>query len=1737
MPLAPTAINKDNIGRAGRDLENTVSEQALDFDVLTVGAGAVLAHTADPVGAHTASAISLADLPDSFEADQVESAFAEVANTVMDSRWNGVVIGGGFTSVGTTITIDTPTRVLVNGNVKDFSGQDIVFPSDGIRILAVTPAGTLSALSSQAPLTTENVYLHEIFMSSGSVFSTIDQRMFVDNIDRKMPLSVQTGVSDSNPLEGSAHFLSFEAAFAWLELFNLGGLLESRNSLIIRGSNVVTSTLDIPLDGLVLVGDGRDAELVTGATLSPLLNIGAKNRIEIRNLTFKADDASSIAIKSVGGDEVVIENCRFVSGASDWTVGIQSLTTGNSTNLWRIIGNDITASSSGIEIRRPNKCRIIDTHCTHPTSGGSSGIILGTTISAGEGFNVLRGVHVTGYSEGISSQTRGTRITNCVFDNCPTGALVTGSSIDFEVSGTRFDTCGTGIDFGSSTTVTKVTGCTFVDVDVGINISGDTCLVSNSSIDLNASTGVFGVTITGENIKLTSCHLNNPRTSYSGSFVPIGIRCSSGATDVSIVACTIKGFLNDNTTDFGVGIDILSGASDIKVIGGRIEDSPLSVQFNSGASVLNVAGLCITDAQTGFTLSGDDVIIDGCRVETDSTTGIQAFAVTGDDVIISDTKSIMTRTSWSGETPFGIVCSGARMKVTGSYFLGFTNTTNSLGAGIYFKSGASDADILGTTFDTCWKGVVSDGITESFTMAGLNVIGCRFDSIADIGVEVNDAERIKISENQLNDPGDNYGITCSWVVDLEVNDNSIDGNLATTGTGIRLVGQDANGERIREFIINDNNIRGCEDNGILVQGQCHNGVISGNQVDGFIDNTSEGTLIGIQLLCTTSIGDDPEDIKYVNVSSNTVSRCGDGIVGLGVRDDPFDALIPKAFIQQCVFDGNIIHHCAKNLVSSNAAKGLFLRFGVNCTISDNNIHKIGFLISDQDSEFQLAAWTDVSSEGIKLESCTACSITGNDITQLARKGSGASISIYFQQSDNSASAVDFATSLVVIDGNRCVGVTTSTNFEITSHIFFQLAKGAGNNVNFATDCIISNNVCDTSEFTAIALTIGEDSRVNRFLIEGNTVRQVEGTGGHGIGVFTDSTNGATWEDITIHNNSVTDIQDSTTGDSSVGGIFVDYGNDTVSPNPEGLHITSNRIRDCAGHGIRLISNLDDTGSGPDFLKLTVSGNTVTDPGIHGISLFSSRQVSGDKAGTLIDSAFNDNQVTGASGGEAMKWQLDSFIDQVTVSGNRFDNTGSGSSCFSILVDSSASDASEAMREVTLVGNTFVGGVGISIFVTGPGNIGTHIQNLSIIGCTIRDSSVGGILIQVDEKNVAGVPEIENITISGCTFRDLDDYGIRIDNGDASAVAIVNINIVDNNFKLCATDGSGRFTIYVRAQSEVNNLSICNNNFVECGGTRAKDTSLSNIMLQVGDDGDLVSNVSVNGNSFYNNAGKAIVVEEFGNENPILQNLMVNNNSIRLQENTGILLNLTNFTEARNLSVCDNNINDIDGAFTNLATPIVGFERHGIHVRTANFPTNDPSPTYNLSINGNLIHATGSANPSAASGDESDGRGIYLDVLDDLIGLSICNNQVTDTQSNGIRIGANSASGDLFQNANISNNIVSFPGGTRRLAYNLIFGMALQNFVFCGNITTGSTFGVRVVTGTSGTGVRLVFTDNVVSDSSSDVTVTGNQWTTTNYDGLISSHNISESAGSDDWTNLGGTFGGSTKHTTSNIEGV
>jgi hypothetical protein len=342
-----------------------------------------------------------------------------------------------ISSSGLTITLNgTWIAVSKIGNIT-FVNQSFSFlaavPSPGTYYLFVDGTnGQLKASATIPDITTAGDIPIGRFTHNGtSITSATDLRFFTKDDNRKILYTVRAdGAAGDANAEGA--FMSIDAALAWAAAYGNTGV-SSKTEIHLRGSVVVNSTINLQIDYLTIHGEG-DAELVTGTSLSPMINLNGKTSIGFNDINFRCEHANSIAIQDTSSllYDLKIFRSTF-NGSVKWDRAVNLTST--VVSQCQILESRIYSKIVGINIPNAQSCSIIRCDMRNYGVGTTAGLVIGALNTAPTyGGSKIDQVYTQDFTTGIYIGSNGTAVTNCYPYQCGVGIHVGVGSSEIDLS-------------------------------------------------------------------------------------------------------------------------------------------------------------------------------------------------------------------------------------------------------------------------------------------------------------------------------------------------------------------------------------------------------------------------------------------------------------------------------------------------------------------------------------------------------------------------------------------------------------------------------------------------------------------------------------------------------------------------------------------------------------------------------------------------------------------------------------------------------------------------------------------------------------------------------------------------------------------------------------------------------------------------------------------------------------------------------------------------------------------------------------------------------------------------------------------------------------------------------------------------------------------------------------------------------------------------------------------------------
>lgn len=1390
------------------------------------------------------------------------------------------------------------------------------------------------------------------------------------------------------------------------------------NSIVSGTQRLRVKDCSIAGDSGIFIGRGADNRILDTRFLGTGGPTGSGTALELSTATFANGGHTQVRGCRIEGYRTGISSFEEYLTVSDTAIaevrfGLDLDGTNYATFRNIDLTVDATDGVSGIDIGDADGVRVLD-----------SRIICPRTVWVGDPGPF--GVRFTG-----STMTDG-EISNTVIDgfydddvNQGAGIQFTAGVLNLRISETTIRTARWGILGLSAAGLGNVwSGLSIQNVEVGIETLAPSVLIADSLVDLDATRGIVGILIgsVGHNTKVRNCIVNNNRdpATYAAA-TPLGIAVL-GSDHVSVDNCHVSGFRS--TTSVSYGIFFQSGSSYGSVTGGFINSSITSaINFDSGTTFCTATGVRIEGCGGGIRMGGADSVVEGCVFDLDDDVhSIFGVSVSGNRNKVIGCNMTLTRSTWSGETPFGIgFASGTNgCSAVGNTITNFLNATDNLGNGIFLLSSTTGA-----------------------VVSGNRVSGSR------TGVQI-----------------DNSCTSCV------VSNNTLAGDEVETQYGIRVLGSAG---VLRKLKLIGNDIAVFTVAGIFVEGLVQGVMVEGNSVDGFLsadpyNPTGQGILIE-----TGGFGS-PLDIQ---VNDNNVWRCANGISAEGTVTDYIRRLdILDNNVRYCGYAQNISAGVPDTYVGLGS-KGIGAAFTSGLKVSGNTIEQIGVIIDNSNVEGfpdQGGPVNDVQGNGVVVRNCDFPQIHGNKIRDLRGNGSDGSgstnvIGVRFDL--RSTGLVTSATTeeLQILDNSITWG-TGLTGNSMLYGIQVQVARGTDAVAMSLQNWQVSRNIVRNIRSAGVAFLLGDAGNltigsvtenqiqgttapgargilfdapavgaavggIQRLTVEGNQVR------GPSTGLLFDIARNTSLYYLQVLDNGFYETQERAVDFSLTGALvgaditirgnqFNDYETNgirviagaSVLRVPR-LSILGNHFNtfDCANAHIRVAANESD------FYGLVISDNQLLGEAGSGIGgsapgIFISAN-GGSAPRSNIDFLDVSRNKIHLLEGECIRLEpVNGEIHNAQVVDNDLYNEGTGQVIrFNITLPSPVGD--EVHRDINIDRNIVRGGGGVFF-----SSFNAKMFNFSFSDNQISDSGADGFVLSVQEANSGADDGLRNVKINGNHLANIPGQGIdlRLGNSNVSSQndPCVGLQIANNSFHQCSTNASIS-CLRVRFWGRDQNVHITGNNFFGCCGSTDSD-SIGVIIYRVG---EVSENCAIVGNRMTDCGATGIIYADFaGSSFWQSYNLRICENQIFNQVNSGILVDLTVFGLHRNTLISGNIVEDTNST-TNSSS--------GVRVL---------GPTTNavngLQITNNILRGVEAFNPLTGGGisvivpddlldskidgnsiHDSDGFGIYVSADGLYVGGSVNNNTVVDTVEDGIRVRATGvdAASDL-EAVSVSGNNVS-----------------------------------------------------------------------------------------------------------------
>ena len=1493
---------------AGTGLAADESIETNAFVNPTGGNEGLRVHIVDPSRAHEARAINLEDAGGFYVGDHVEAALQEIGGGASAGRSNGLIEGGTFSVVGLTATLNT-TEVFLNGNAVSFTGQSVTLLDNTTNYVTISSTGVLST-SASIPVGGDPVFLREFVTVGGAVTDETDMRLFVLNLDRKLPFVVRNNLSESLQDRSEASCMTLEAVAWHLDNYGPGGDTE-RHTVYVRGQVTITEGVAFTVP-VIIRGEGAASIRLTTSAATPALDLSGAGS-QVHDLTFTANVAGATALR-FSNDDSVVSNVKILSGSSDWDTGI--LFTGdpsrnrvNGVYINQVVDNGISFSSVTGDCFVEN-CQIVGAGAGTATYGIN---FYNSAASPGGdvGYSHVSHCSISGFDTGVFTRGNGYRVTQCAITGTNTG-------VDFNLSGTtgadqgesflshtRVSAATVGVNIGSTYDFTSVDDVSIRNAVTGMTLAAGSSKLSGLDIAVSTTTGVTGIAVTGDGNRISKSVFRNERTWTTEVDEPVGILLDAGSTSISDVDLT--GWYNDGSSPGGSGVKLNSGTTGTRIRDCRFLDCYYGVWDLNGTTGWSVTASTfsslgsdgITNATSGgsqsiritdniFNTPGDssaislvdstDVDILGNSIDGDSAPGgglsDYGIQLSGSDSAGSRLRRVtVSNNNIRSVDTAGVFLDGwvEAVVVSGNQIDGFDGTSNPAATGILVTGGSGNA------------------LAQSLTITGNTVGRC--------------AEGISCQGNSGTEPVRNVTITgntvryCGYAQDLTSGRTDSYPGWGSKGIGV-LFGYDitVSGNTLHDIghIVDNSGTESFPDQG----GAIHD-----------VDSTA------IYM----------RNVEHPLVDANTVDGCMSNLLGRGL--------------------GIVLHFTSTGVVGAQTFRDQMItnniiRWNDDATLPGNDEGDYGIWV------YALAG-TDATTRTF-----TGIVVNGNRVNRTKQSG------IAFWAGDTGA------LSDITCTGNSVDNIATgATPGEFHGGIqFHTTGSGAiigglvsGNTVLNSTEYGIVGDCQGTGAFRSFQVVnnrldaigvggvqfIGSNGTTASFVelsVQDNLLRDYGLVGGgDGIGVTAPATMGGV-ERVTIRGNDLSTDQTpddnivvEVTGGTGVDLFEIDVSDNKVSNNAGGGAPGSSGVR------VSTISTGQNTGR-----RITITDNVL---------FTSSLPIDVDFDG-FIDQAKVSNNMCDGVGGFRFRVQAGSplvgetYVDDVQITGNSF-QSGTGSSSFLI-------EDGHKIRDLRITDNIIRDTSTALNMSFDPATLGTGaaILNMSILDNSFEVST--GVGLALDASAGSQTDAVVNVAVSRNTFH-------RVNTATSSAAIQFdtfsvpqNISINENQFRQCGSaDSATEGTLEFRVGGSVSRgLALCGNNFSSCTShpILVQENAAASTTQVVG--------LSVCGNQVHSSGGSILLDMSAFN---VVEQIQINDNTVEdVQNDWGIELIGSDTQNTENVSVCSNMLVDVGGTSTGGIQIITGHDIENVTIN-GNTIRDADGHGINVQVDGLLDNVTVSGN--------------------------------------------------------------------------------------------------------------------------------------------------------------------------------
>ena len=1299
-------------------------------------------HVQDPISAHPATAISIVDAGGYYTSDEVEGALQEIGAGASGGggRQNGVLTGCGWTPAGLTITFATPSHV-VRPNIIDLSGVSLTLPNNQPSIWVYVD-GSTGVLSTQVggviPSITspENILLYKFTTLAGAITASEDLRLYVRNIDRKLPFTVRSaGAQDDQ--ESEACFVTLDAAFNYLKYMTVPLGASRRTEVIVRGDVSVNGPLLIPVSNLQIRGE--DNATITLLSGSALFDTNAKLNLVFSDLELLTNTAPASAFYHndlLNSASISMTRVRVASGGSDWTYGVNV----GVAQPARVDARscDFSAALYGVRIPHTNASTIEGCRFFEP-SPGSIGLELGDAVVGPlDAASTVRDCTFFGFTSIASViKGRGHQISGCYFYGMDGTAIQVETATDILIHGNRIDAQasanGTGIFiYGLPGEVRKVTvsdNNVYAPTNYGILVAGDAqeVIIHGNQIDCirpldQPNPSAYGIYVDGttgfgavppKSVTISDNHVWRAKSGivlYSTSAIGSIAMTDILVSDNKVEYCAL-GVANPpmNILEFCSGIAV-QYASNVTLTGNQV--SNIGSILDLSGTVVQPLGLIFSNGITAHYVDRSNV----------SANLVHDLTVGGVGTSLGIVHFNQPYASWMTPVP-------AAFDSNGNVFANNTiHNVPGIGLLLYCAAPAAGNAVLAQT-------VVSSNTVLS-TNLGIQVISESVGTlIGQLRVEGNVVEAV------LND----YGIELS-----------------------------ANQGDVRVVSIVDNTVADINNYGIYAH------VETGSMAEVFIDQNQLWNAGGLGTASIFVEGNTPTTFRQISVSGNrmddpshilvSVSGIATGVEQLRIDNNTVHgtnssvALVACAgTIDQFSFCGNSVQYGPYGLsVTTTAAGSLYSANVSNNILVGDQLSTTRLIQLDIDNEIkrvQISGNTiSGGTQGINAvgASIDATDVIGNTIQYDSYGGFSYGVRIQTDSTDMSAVRVNDNTlytttgdaggglgnaSAILLQGSTATGVQACGNNAFSSST---LAIGQGIRLVFSDYYTVKVDGNSVNEYQfAIALVGG--STFDNVSASNNTILGCMYEGIH-VG-FT-----AQCRNVSINNNNILAYRAVVGGTQNASSIIFFDANST-GDNIEDCSISNNTIRGSYGAGSFLggrAIRVYDSVNRPDVYRLTVSGNDISyvyrgivlevqearDVNVQGNSLSNidghaiyvdstTTTYNINVASNTVEDWNEDVATTGATFYGVHVASGSNPSGSVTVMGNNLTTTNANAYAYHLDFNLSPTfSCLVCSNNIAFFRNSPAGTVDLSLVTGGNGVAPSTTKNFSFMGNVFRGSSAG-----------------------------------------------------------------------------------------------------------------------------------------------------------------------------------------------------------------------------------------------------------------------------------------------------------------------------------------------------------------------------------------------------------------------------